>query len=91
LIRRAIPWPNPNPRAIAIEMAGPAQRVTLKVYTPAWVLVGCSEAGPFAAGWDRLPWPTEMKGAPRGLYYFVVQAQEADRRSPERLGRCFLY
>jgi hypothetical protein len=84
-----VPFPNPNPRSIAIQLAGPAQRVTLKVYTPAWVLVGVSESGPLAKGWVRLPLPKALFQAASGLYYFTVRADDGGRFSPALKGRFY--
>jgi len=91
VISQASAWPNPNPLAALVYLEGPADRVTLKVYTPAWVLVGLSENGPLAKGWGRVPMPSEVAQAPRGLYYFSVQAQQGDRRSLPRSGRFYLW
>jgi hypothetical protein len=74
-----------------VLLDGPADRVTLKVYTPAWVLVGESEAGPLSKGWGRVPMPIGLAQAPRGLYYFSVQAQQGERRSSPRGGRFYLW
>ncbi len=90
VIRHAVPWPNPNPQAIAFELEGPADRVSLKVYTPAWVLVAAEESGPVSAGWNRIAWPRALQGAPKGLYYFVLKAQQGARQARPRQGRCYL-
>jgi hypothetical protein len=89
VIERAVPFPNPGPRSIAIQLAGPAQRVTLKVYTSAWVLVGAHESGPLAKGWVRLPLPEALSQAPWGLYYFAVQAEHDGRTSQAFKGRFY--
>jgi hypothetical protein len=81
VIEAAVPFPNPDPRSIRIKLAGPADRVTLKVYTVAWVLAAQVESGPLKAGWNSIPLPAELAGAPSGLYYLALQAQAGERRS----------
>jgi hypothetical protein len=87
VIEAAVPWPNPNPQAIAVKLSGPAERVTLKVYSVAWVLVGQTQSGPLAPGWANLDLPAGL-GA-KGLFYFVVQAQEGRRAAQPARGRFF--
>jgi hypothetical protein len=91
LIDQASAWPNPNPQAVLAFLEGPADSIVLKVYTTAWIQVGSSQAGPFNAGWARIPMPVDLKELPRGLYYFSVQAQLGGRRSPVKAGRFYLW
>jgi hypothetical protein len=74
---------------VSVLLQGPADRIRLKVYSTAWVLVGVSDLAPSAKGWNYVTLPQALSTAPRGLYYFVVQAQHAQRRSKPRSGRFF--
>jgi hypothetical protein len=91
VIEQAAPWPNPNPQWLALKLAGPAERVTLKVYTPSWALLGQVQMGPLAKGWRRLPLPSELASAPRGLYYFYAVAEDQGRRSAPLRGRFYCW
>jgi hypothetical protein len=90
VILQSSAWPNPNPRFVSVLLEGAADKITLKVYTAAWVLVGRSQSGAVAPGWSRLSLPAPLAGAPRGLYYFVVQAEAQGRLSQPKTGRFFL-
>jgi hypothetical protein len=87
VIEAVVPWPNPNPQAIAVKLSGPAERVTLKVYSVAWVLVGQTQSGSLAPGWANLDLPAGVEA--KGLFYFVVQAQEGRRTAQPARGRFF--
>jgi hypothetical protein len=64
--------------------------VRWRLYTPAWILVAQGEGGPYAqAGWQRLALPRDFGASAKGLYYFVVEAADAERRSPRIKGRLY--
>jgi len=84
-ILEAWPVPNPDPVELRFKLAGPTERVTLRLWTPNFVCVGRLEGGPYAAGWQSLAIPaTTLASAPLGLLYYTVAAELGGRKSPRR-------
>jgi hypothetical protein len=81
VIEQAVTWPNPGPRYLSVRMAGPADRLRFKVYSPAWVLVSEAEFGPQSKGWNQLDLTDRKDRFPAGLFYFVVEAEGQGRRA----------
>jgi hypothetical protein len=74
--------PNPDPRAVAILLSGPADAAELRLWTPALVLIGSVRSGPLAAGWQQVPLPAGLlAAAPRGLCYATVRLERGAQRS----------
>jgi hypothetical protein len=63
LLIDAKPFPNPNPRELRVLLGQSADRIVVKVYSRAMVLIGVAEtAGPLGAGWQRVSLPTDGFG-----------------------------
>jgi hypothetical protein len=81
-----VPFPNPNPLSLALELEGPADQVSFKLYSRAEVVVYSLEGGPAPAGWSRLPlpagWDHELAN---GAYYGVLQASRAGAKGKRAL------
>jgi hypothetical protein len=69
------PYPNPNPSAVAVHLAGDADRVELRIYSKAEVRVLSAEGGASSAGWAKVQLPVGWQhGLPNGVYYVRVVA-----------------
>ena len=78
-----LPFPNPNPKVLAVLLNGSADRIDVKIYTTAFVMVGASGAGPFPSGWAQVPLPTAwLESAPNGRYYLRATATRGSAVSP---------
>lgn len=88
-IVQAVAVPNPDPAEIRFLLASAADKVTLKIWTPALVLVGKVESGPLGPGWQSLSLGPDLQASlPRGLFYYSLSAQQGTRRSlPRAPGR----
>lgn len=73
-INQALPVPNPGPMVLAINLAGPADKVTGTLYTVAFRLVKEIAWAPQPVGWDSLPLSGNLVGLPKGLYYLLIRA-----------------
>jgi hypothetical protein len=63
LLIDAKPFPNPNPRELRVLLGQSADRVVVKVYSRAMILIGVAEtAGPLGPGWQRVSLPTDGIG-----------------------------
>jgi hypothetical protein len=70
-------WPNPNPRKIRVKMDGSCERLRVRIYSRAWVLLGESEgAGPDRAGWSSVDLPNLSEVA-AGTYFYRVHSERA--------------
>ncbi|MGH7442437.1 MAG: glycosyl hydrolase 53 family protein [bacterium] len=68
------PVPNPNPIELAVDLAGPAESVVIRVYTKALTLAfGFSVPG-LATGWHSIDLPPTWGELPDGMYYVQAQA-----------------
>jgi hypothetical protein len=83
LISKVAPLPQPNPRQVAVLLAGPADGISLKAYSVNWVLVRpalwMKGVGP---GWNQVNIQTLVTGLPNGVYFLMVQAQRGSSHSP---------
>jgi hypothetical protein len=86
VIERAVPFPQPDPRQLAVLMQGPADAVTLRVYTQAWALVFEQRYPSAASGWSRLDLPDAWQAQANGVYFFSVSAQRGSVESRPQKG-----
>ena len=72
-----VPYPNPNPGAISVQLNRSVDKVTLKVYSESMVCLDNISSGPSNAGWATigLP-PTFLQTATSGTYYYVVSVEK---------------
>ncbi len=73
-----MPVPNPNPGVFAVDLEGPADQVTLRLYSKAMdcVLV-LPIPGAYQAGWNRVPLPAGWSGGlANDLYYAVLESRQ---------------
>jgi hypothetical protein len=67
--------PNPNPRAIQVELAGSDDALSLKIYAVSMACVAELSQGPSNAGWVTLPLPADfVSHAPNGLYFYRINS-----------------
>jgi subtilase family serine protease len=75
LINHVHACPNPGPDAVLIDLAGPCDRVDLKLYSEGFQQVAHQEFGPQSKGWARLELAGAIRhGLPRGVYFCTVTA-----------------
>ena len=68
-----MPFPNPDPSAVLVDLAGGADGGTLRLWTVALKLVAQESVGPLPSGWSRVPLPWGfLHGAPNGAYFVTV-------------------
>ena len=86
----AVPQPVQGPwLRLVIQHKGPADKVLLKVYTKALVVV-CAGEGAGAAAAGPAPAALLLPGTlPKGLYYLQVRAQQGSQVSPAALLRFY--
>lgn len=62
--------PNPNPVFLLIKLAGPADEVEIKVYSPALNAIKRMTTAPLPGGWSRVALPADLLGdLPNGLFH----------------------
>lgn len=70
------PVPQPNPLGVAIDLSGPVDRLTLRLWTKAMILVASFDSQNGRAGWQTLVLPSTFLGdLANGTYYLTVAAQ----------------
>jgi hypothetical protein len=78
-ITQALAAPNPvqGPGAVAmLELAGAADEVRIRIYTPAMTLAAEFSGGPFRPGWARVALPEDIyTSLNSGLYYLRLEAR----------------
>ena len=79
----AVALPDPDPVWLKVKLSGPADRVRLRIFSQAYVLVGTYESGPLPGGWDQLPLAAAAVGLPNGLYFVMVDAFRGSEKSPK--------
>lgn len=85
------PWSGAGPFTIAVELAGPADDVVLKIYTKAFVLVGSYDAGPQGEGWNHLVPPSSLLASvPSDLYFYTVSAKRNGQGLKPTVGRIYV-
>lgn len=88
-------WPQPMTLRggyVSVKLQGPADRLRLKLYTPAMVLVAEVDGPGRGPGWGRLTLgPALWQGMAPGLYFYTVAAELGSVHSaPVAPGRILL-
>jgi hypothetical protein len=87
-VDRLLPWPNPDPTALAVHAEGPIPSVNVRVWSVALNLCGTGSAGPLKEGWNRIVLPASLSGLAPGLYFVTLDLPDGSRvAGPERLVR----
>jgi hypothetical protein len=82
--------PNPGTQTLALNLAGPADLLDLRIYSAANMLVASELSGPWPQGWSRLPLPAAFQSkAGQGLYYVKAVAWRGAQASPAKIARIF--
>ncbi|MGH7442170.1 MAG: glycosyl hydrolase family 28 protein, partial [bacterium] len=68
------PVPNPNPTRLAVDLAGAAESLDVKLYNKAFILVLKFSVPGLLSGWNPVPIPPTFGSLASGLYYIRVQA-----------------
>jgi len=90
-IWQLVPFPNPDPRFIKIELSAPAERVELVLYTKAEIRVLGWTLENASLGWVQMPLGVEWaKGLATGHYYLTAIAQQGAKRSQRKVATLFL-
>ncbi len=84
LILKEVPGPDPNPRRLYVDLAGPADFLKVRLYTTAMVCVRDREIdGPFAAGWQAAALPGGfLDGLANGVYYLTASSTRGGLEKP---------
>jgi hypothetical protein len=68
---------------VSVHLKGSADRLRLRLYSPAMTLVDTVEVSGVPAGWQRLALgPLQLQSLAPGLYFFTVQAWRGSAESP---------
>lgn len=81
VVSSVLPVPNPNPKALAVNMEGPADGVTVRIYTKAFFQVLVFSSPPLGVGWSQIAVPGSIQNLPNGVYYVQIQAFRGTARS----------
>ena len=74
-IRSAIPFPNPNPAAVLVDLGGHCDKSELRIYSPGMSLLAIQSGGALSAGRHSLALdPDWLRGAHSGLYIGILKA-----------------
>jgi hypothetical protein len=69
------PYPNPNAHGVAVQLEGPADKVTLRLYSLAETRVLDVDSGAASPGWVQLNLPVGWaSGLRNGVYYVRATA-----------------
>jgi len=81
----ALPYPNPNPGQFYVKLAGPADTITVRIYSPALVesLRVVAPASADRAGWQPVALPASVSTLPNGTWFAVVSAQKSGRTAAQ--------
>jgi hypothetical protein len=81
----AVPYPNPNPQQLFVKLKGPADTVTVRIYSTALVesMSSVSPATANRAGWQPVAMPAGVDKLPNGIWYAVVSAQRNGRTAQQ--------
>jgi GH18 family chitinase len=77
------PVPQPNPRWLDVQMLGPADELTVKVYSANLALVRPPlRLKALGQGWDLVELSPLTVGLPNGIYFVWAQARRGGQSSP---------
>jgi hypothetical protein len=79
-ILAAVAFPQPNPRELRVQLDGPADRLWVERYSPAYVLLERFQVSPLQAGWNRVTLPYGNVAA--GLSFVRLRAEREGAESP---------
>ncbi len=79
--------PDPNPYQLAVDLAGPADALEVRIYTKSLVLALGFRTGPLGIGWNPVALPSALGRLPNGLYYVQVRADRGQAVSQSRFTR----
>jgi len=84
-VLNARPYPNPNPGQLYVKLSGPADTVTVRVYSRALVEVMrvVAPASADRAGWQPVALPASVSTLPNGTWFAVVSAQKGGRTASQ--------
>jgi peptidoglycan/xylan/chitin deacetylase (PgdA/CDA1 family) len=86
LILKAVPFPQPNPSSLRLQLAGSAESTELSLFSAALSCVGRYE-GPGIAGAGWVSVPLDSLSPPNGSYFFQARARRGSVLSPPFSGR----
>jgi hypothetical protein len=91
-VLHAVPVPNPNPWAVAIQLAGDADGVTVRLWTVGFKLLAQQDFGAQPAGWSRLAlgWGF-LRGVPNGAYYLTVTIRRGAAQASSKPVKLLVY
>ena len=81
----AVPYPNPNPQQLFVKLSGPADTITIRIYSPSLVesMSSVSPATANRAGWQPVAMPAGVDKLPNGIWFAVVSAQRNGRTAQQ--------
>jgi len=81
----ALPYPNPNPGQLYVRLSGPADTVTVRVYSKALVEVlrVVAPASADRAGWQPVDLPVGVSTLSNGSWFAVASAQKGGRTASQ--------
>jgi hypothetical protein len=90
-IKRVLAVPNPNPAAISIELEGPADELSLRIYSSAFALIAEIKRGSGFAGVNSFPLPPDlMASLASGTWHYEVIARRAAQQDRGKPGSFYL-
>ena len=76
------PIPNPNPTALALDLAGPADGIDYAVFTSALILARNGRISQdLSTGWNEVPLGNALGSLARGIYYVQLRATRGNASS----------
>ena len=86
----AVPVPNPNPEQIRVHLCGPAETLTIDVFTAGMTKIGHAEAKSVGPGWvavelPRQAWPSN------GLFYAKVGSWSGNKETSHWIAKICIH
>ena len=76
--------------AVAVKLAGPADRLELRVWSVGLRLLGEYTLPQAQAGWNRVPLPAAILAGASGTFYYSVLAIQGGQKVYSKPGRLVL-